>query len=398
MAKLSESDQLDELIFSLKNVRDPRVAGRTKHLLIDILVITVVAVLCGAEGVTEIEDFANQKEKFLRKHLELPGGIPSHDTITRVLSIINPESFESAFASWVSRSLYVENEDWISIDGKSVNGTERNSIRGARPLHLVSAYSHNSGLSLCQAESTSSGMAEKDAALKCLKQLDLKGVTVTMDAGLNNRQIIDHILENDGNYLTPVKKNHRSALRLLSELFNSNEGEIATIKEEKHGRVDIRQCSVIPAEKLFITFSESFPAAVTAIQMTRTRKDKDRSLMTKTKEEDGRWRVEKNQAETKEITSTVYYVSSQKLTALEAIEWTRQHWGIENKLHWILDIAFREDDWTVRAKRAARSLSVARKIAFNLIKTSNTSGSVRARMKRASWNDDFLEQLLIRKF
>ena len=134
MAKLSETDQLDELIFSLKNVRDPRVAGRTRHLLIDILVLTVVAVLCGAEGVTEIEDFGHHKEKFLRKHLELPGGIPSHDTITRVLSIINPESFESAFASWVSRSLYVENEDWISIDGKSVNGTERNSIRVACSL------------------------------------------------------------------------------------------------------------------------------------------------------------------------------------------------------------------------------------------------------------------------
>ena len=396
MAKLSETDQLDELIFSLKNVRDPRVAGRTRHLLIDILVLTVVAVLCGAEGVTEIEDFGHQKEKFLRKHLELPGGIPSHDTITRVLSIINPESFESAFASWVSRSLYAEKEDWISIDGKSVNGTERNSIRGARPLHLVSAYSHTSGLSLCQAESTTSGMAEKDAALKCLKQLDLKGVTVTMDAGLNNRQIIDHILENDGHYLTPVKKNHRSALRLLSELFTSNVGETATIEEKVHGRADTRSCSVIPAEKLFVTFSESFPAAVTAIQMTRTRIEKDKSLMTRTKEEDGRWRLEKNQAETKETTSTVYYVSSQKISALEAIEWTRQHWGIENKLHWILDIAFREDDWMVRAKSAARSLSVARKIAFNLIKTSSTRGSVRARMKRASWSDEFLEQLLIR--
>jgi predicted transposase YbfD/YdcC len=241
-------------------------------------------------------------------------------------------------------------------------------------------------------------MAEKDAALKCLEQLDLKGVTVTMDAGLNNRQIIDHILDNDGHYLTPVKKNHRSALRLLTELFASNDGEAATIEEKTHGRSDTRSCSVIPAEKLFVTFSESFPAAVTAIQMTRTRIEKDKSLMTRTKEEDGRWRLEKNQAETKETTSTVYYVSSQKITALEAIEWTRQHWGIENKLHWILDIAFREDDWMVRAKSAARSLSVARKIAFNLIKTSNTKGSVRARMKRASWNDDFLEQLVVRKF
>lgn len=390
------NDQMIELISAFSSVQDPRVQGRCKHKLIDILVLTVLGVLCGAEGISEIEEFGHQKMDFLERYIDLSKGVPSHDTIARVLSIISPETFELAFAGWVAESLHhPEKGKSIALDGKSVRGTERRFEGKYKALHIVSAYCHHSGLTLCQSESRSSGMAEKAAALECLQLLDIKDATVTVDAGLNSKDIIRYIRSCDGHYVAPIKKNHRNCLEQVENIFTKRRGKKTTLEEKEHGRKDTRSAEVLSPSKLDSKFHDSFPDAKTAICIERTRITKDNRTIVQKTGDDGKQYYERNTGTERTKTSKVFYVSSLELTPTEALDLVRQHWGIENKLHWLLDVSFKEDAWNVRAKKAARSLTVARKIALNLIRNSSTKGSVRARMKRAAWNNDFLEQLLV---
>ena len=206
MAKKIDSHQLDELIECFRSVKDPRVPGRSKHLFIDIIVISVCAVLCGAESVTEIEEFSVSKEDWLKKYLQLSNGVPSYDTIARVLSIVDSIELEKAFSSWIK--IIIEDEQLtktISIDGKCSAGTERSINRGKKPLLMVSAYSHELGLSLV--EKRADELGEVDATLSCLEVLNLQDVLVTVDAGIGVHKVAEKIREKKGDYLVPLKGN-----------------------------------------------------------------------------------------------------------------------------------------------------------------------------------------------
>lgn len=394
MSKKLSTDQLHELMECLQFVEDPRVQGRSKHLLIDILVLSVCAVLCGAEGVLEIEVFGEEKEDWLKQFLKLPNGIPSHDTIARVLSLVDPVQTEIAFGEWVQGIVASRKIPSISLDGKSSKGTERGFNHATRPLQVVTAYAHELGLSLSQSESKSSGLAEAEAAMDCLKMLDIKGVTVMADAGLAVKKVIHQIRKQKGHYLVPIKANQALSFAELTEVFASNKGQKERTLDKNHGREEERICRALSASHMSEQFFERFKDAKTIFEVTRIRREKDKRFVVQETGEDGKQFYELNDNEFKQTEGATFYVSSRKLDAGEALKEIRKHWHIENNLHWVLDVAFREDDWTVKAKRLARSLSLVRKMALNLIRSSKTTGSVRGRMKKAAWNNDFLEKLL----
>ena len=394
MPKNLRKDQLSDLIECLQFVEDPRVLGRSKHLLIDILVISVCACLCGAEGVLEIEAFGRQKEDWLKLFLELPNGIASHDTIARVLSLVDPVQMEIAFGEWVQGILLGQEKiKSLSLDGKSTRGTQRKFSHGTRPLLVVSAYAHELGLSLMQSESPSSGLAEAEAALDCLKVLDIKGITVMADAGIAVKKVIHQIREQKGHYIVPVKGNHPAHLQEIIDYLALNKSGSNTTFDQGHGKKEERTCRVLPA-KMTDKFLDYWKDAKTVVEITRVRFEKDKRFIVQKTGSDGKQYYEMNDNETKRTEWTTYYVSSRKLNAKEALSETRKHWQIENNLHWVLDVAFREDHCTVRAKKLARSLSLVRKIALNIIRSSKTKGSVRVRMKNAGWNNNFLENLV----
>lgn len=395
MAKKLSKDQLDELIESLKHVKDPRVQGRSKHLLIDVIAIAVIGTLCGAEGPEEIFSFANAKHKVLKKWLELPHGIPSSDTISRVLSIINPAHLEKAILDWLNDA--IEETKSIGIDGKYTKGTERTFNRGKKPLLMVSAYSHELGLSLFETEGTNG--SEIAGAEACIEALDLKGVLVDVDAGIGSRAIAQKIIKKGGDYLLPLKANSRTYRDEVDEIFKvkMKTAKVATTEDDGHGRGERRSSFVLPAKYVSDKFLAQWPEAKTIYAIVRERTSPDLRYVIQETGKDGKQTYRLNDGDMRFSEEVVYYVSSRQLSAKAALEETRKHWGIENKLHWVLDVAFKEDDCRVRSKKLARTLSFIRKVALNLIRSSNTKGSVRGRMKKAAWNDDFLCELLFKR-
>jgi predicted transposase YbfD/YdcC len=374
-----EQDQLDELMASLAFVEDPRVEKRSRHLLIDILVITICATLCGAETCTEIEIFAEQKEEWLRRFLALPNGIPSHDTFGRVLSLLDPLQVEAAFRHWVDIILGdKESPKRLSIDGKSVTGTARKFT--THPLHIVSVYSHELGLTLAQTEAKYRGSGEVEGSLECLKMLDIKDVTITADAALAVKRIIEQVREQKGHYIVPIKGNQRLSKEEIESRFGKRKAKQVRTEEKNRGRLEERICEVLPAEKMSNEFNEHWRDVKTLIRVTRKREAENLSI--------------KDESKTKIREDVTLYISSRELSASEALKEIRSHWQIENGLHWTLDVAFGEDTWRTRAKSLARNLSLLRKIAMNIIRQSNTKGSVRGRIKKAGWNTGFLEQLM----
>lgn len=372
---------MDELMESFAFVEDPRVQGRSKHLFIDIIVITICAMLCGAETCTEIELFGIQKEDWLRKYLELPHGIPSHDTIGRVLALVDPTQMEAAFQSWVeSITKGSVRPKSISIDGKSIAGSERRFTK--HPLHIVNAYSHELGLSLFQTEANYRGSGEVEGALECLDILDIEDITVLADAAMSVKRITEKIRDKKGHYLLPIKKNQKLSLAEIKSQFElaGKKAKSARSANDGRGRKEKRICEVLPARSLSGDFIERWRDVKTILKVTRIRSIQNPSV---------------NSTEsTRKREDATYYISSRELSAQDGLNEVRKHWAIENGLHWVLDVAFREDSWRIRAKALARSLTLLRKIAFNIIRSSNTKGSVRGKIKQAGWNNDFLAQLV----
>lgn len=392
--KSTNLHRLVELVTIMKSaIRDPRVQGRSRHLLIDIIVITICAVLCGAESVSEIEDFAIDREEWLRKYLKLTNGIPSHDTIGRVLSIIDASQMQCAFAQW-AQGLKKGAVKRISLDGKCTKGTERIFNRGKQALKTVSAYAHDLGLSLVEASTEQGG--EISATLACLDLLDLKGVLVQVDAGIGVNSVVVEIKNKKGDYLVPLKSNQWLYRNEVQACIESSKAKLQTAELEgsAHGRDERRTCKLLLASKMSEKFNQQWPHAKSIFSITRERVEDDKRYVIQETGKDSKQSYRLNDNDLKYSVEEVYYVSSRKLTADQALKEVRSHWAIENKVHWVLDVAFREDHWTVRSKKLAQKLSIIRKIALNIIRQTPGKGGVRRRMKRASWNQEYLETLM----
>ena len=351
-------------------LNDPRIRRNKKHLLSDIVILTIIAVICGAESWDSIELFGKTKIDFLRTILKLPNGIPSHDTLNRVFSLLNPNKFERLFLQWAA-SLKDKGIDVevISIDGKTVRGS-KDTFHGKSPIHLVNAWAGHNELILGQCKSD--GKSNEITTIPLLLELlDIEGCIVTIDAMGTQTKIAENIIEGGGDYILALKGNQQSIREETESIFRvQSPDSVSDTTEKGHGRIETRKCEVI--NNLEFLFGKEKWKNLSSIVKISTQ----RCIRNKTENE------------------TRYYISSLKTTAEDFNRYIRMHWGVENKLHWTLDMTFNEDRQRKRNIMAAQNFSLVNKIALNILKKDNTRASIKSKRLKAGWDNNFLLKLL----
>ncbi|NIA14092.1 MAG: ISAs1 family transposase [Nitrospiraceae bacterium] len=359
-------------------LEDPRMNRRKRHLLMDIIGITVCAVIAGADGWVGVASFGKSKETWLRTFLELPNGIPSHDTFGRVFSLIAPEAFQDCFRSWVQA---VQNgvQGIVAVDGKTVRRSHDRS-NGKKAIHIVSAWATENYLALGQVK-VDDKSNEITAIPELLRMLELKGCLVTIDAMGCQRRIAQTIVDAGADYLLAVKGNQETLAEDVQQEFKHAQGDdfahmdhqyLETI-EKGHGRIEKRQYWLTHDIEGLGTF-ERWPSlhAMAMCRATRTVNDE-------TSVEDRYFITSATHNDVKKIATGI-----------------RNHWGIENSLHWVLDVAFQEDQSRIRVGYAAENMAAIRKMAINVLKASTSKkGGIKNKRLQAAWNDDYLKELLM---
>jgi predicted transposase YbfD/YdcC len=350
---------------ALMVLSDHRIDRCKKHCLLDIVILSILAVLSGAESYNSIELYGEENLAFLKQFLRLKNGIPSHDTINRVFQVLNPHQFERCFIGW-AQGLKDDGimERVIAIDGKTVRGS-KDSFHHKSPLHSVHAWSVENGICLGQLQCDEKSN-EITVIPKNLDLLDIKGSIITIDAMGTQREIAEKTVENGGDYILAVKGNQGSLEEEVQTTCNRNRPVFdSCVLEKGHGRIETRRCEVFE-RGLIVDFENRWKGLNTVIRITSSRK-----LPNKTENQE--W----------------FYISSLKPDN-DFNRYIRSHWEVENGLHWILDMTFREDEQRKRAKHAAANFAIVRKIALNLLKKDAGKQSIRTKRLRTAWNKDFL--------
>lgn len=350
---------------------DPRIHRNKKHLLIDIIILTIIAVLCGAESWDSIEMFGNSKKDFLSKILRLPNGIPSHDTINRVFSLIRADKFEQIFTRW-AHSLKDSgiSKEVISVDGKTVRGS-RDSYHDKAAIHLVNAWANSNGLVLGQVRAEEK-TSEITAIPELLKILDIEGCIITIDAMGTQRKIAETIIDQQADYILAVKENQGYLKENVESAFlNQRPDSVDTSVEKGHGRIETRKCEMINMLDLF-DVKEKWAGLKSLARITAQREIRDT------------------------VTTEIrLYISSLEADAKEFNSYIRQHWAVENSLHWTLDVTFREDAQRKRNGKAAQNFALVQKIALNLLKKEESKRmSLKNKRLVAAWDNEFLLKIL----
>jgi len=350
---------------------DPRVERNREHLLEEILLIAIAAVLSGAESWNDIADYGADKLDWLKSFLLLPSGIPSHDTFNRVFAALDPEEMEKGFADWVSSIAKLTAGEVVAIDGKTLCGTRETGKK--QLVHMVSAWASANNLVLGQRK-VDEKSNEITAIPKLLQALELAGTVVTIDAMGCQRNIAHKIIEKKADYVLAVKENQGLLLEQLRDSFLLLEcNAVAEEIDCGHGRVEQRKCSVIADLSLIEKAAEWA------------------SLQGLVRIESERYHKVSGKIE-REIR---YYITSLRTDAARLNKVIRQHWGIENKLHWVLDVGFGEDLDRKRAGHAAQNFSLLNKIALNLLKQETTfKRGIRSKRLKAARNHPYLLKLL----
>ena len=359
-------------------LRDPRVQLKCEHDFLAIVLIVVCATIGGADDFVSIETFAKAKQAWFRDRLglKLDNGIPSHDTFTRVFAIINPIQFHKCFLNWVESMSDTLRLKQVPIDGKAMRGSKRKAGDGAcRTVQIVSAWSSANGVTLAQVRAEEKSN-EITAIPELLNLLDVSGALVSIDAAGCPKEIAKQIVDGKGDYLLAVKENqprlYEDIERLaLAALANDYAGlSQYTLEEKGHGRQEMRSCFVL-------TDLESI---------------RDRALWAGLKSVD--CVVTCRTLNGKESHETRYYISNRKASAKTFLTATRTHWGIENQCHWILDVAFREDDHRLREGHGPENLSLVRKMALAMLKKAKAKMGIKNKRLKAGRDESFLEHVL----
>ncbi len=360
-------------------VEDPRCSGKVEHRLVEVLVIAVCAVIACAESWDDIALYGRSKLAWLRTFLDLPNGIPSHDTFRRVFMLIDPDAFEAGFTAWVGSLADRFEREVVAIDGKTIRRSFDHG-RDQSALHVVSAWASERGLVLGQ-RCVDGKSNEITAVPELLDQLALQNSIVTLDAMGCQTAIAEKILARGGDYLLTLKGNHPLAHAAVVEHFDQRcfrHG--ATSRADcdafggTHGRL-VRRRVFASTDAAALEALSGWPGLRTVLAV-----ESIRSV---------------NSAPTKVESEIRYFLSSCPDSPAVLGQAVRSHWAIENTLHWVLDVTFREDDSRVRDRTAARNLALLRKIALNIVgRDKTTKASVRARRKKAAWNDAYMLKLL----
>lgn len=362
------------------NLTDPRVERTKEHLLLDIVVIAICAILAGANGWVAVEAFGHAKEKWLGTFLKLPNGIPSHDTFGRVFGALDPFEFQQSFLSWIQAVSERLQGEIVAVDGKTLRRSHDKAL-GKNAIHMVSAWATAQRLVLGQRKIDDKSN-EITAIPELLCVLALEGCIVTVDALGCQTEIAETIVNQGADYVLAVKDNQGKLHEDLKDLFDGA-AEVgfrqvphahARQVTKNHGRLEIRNCWVI-TDSEYLEFVRRHEAWKNLRSLIR--------IHTKVR------RGRKHSEETR------YFISSLQATPQEMLTAIRGHWSIENGLHWILDLAFREDESRVRKDHAAENFAVLRHIAVNLLnRARNGKDSIKTMRLRAGWDETFLAQII----
>src|SRR3954453_21288425 len=371
---------IERLVGHFGAVADPR-RRKVEHLLTDILVIAVIAVIACAESWEDIELYGRSKQAWLKTFLALPNGIPSHDTFRRDFMLLDPDAFEGCFARWAQSLTSKVEREVVAIDGKTVrrSGSRRHDHG---PLHLVSAWASDQGLVLGQRE-VDGKSNEITAIPELLDTLHLDGSIVTLDAMGCQKDIAMRIRAKGADYLLALKANHGRAFEAAQGHFertcfsrDAASRPALDASDDSHGRLVRRRVFGSPAGAELKPLHE-WPDLRTLLAIETIRSVNG---------------TDKTEAEIR------YFLSSCSDDPAVLAQAIRRHWSIENSLHWVLDVTFREHDSRVRHRTAARNLALLRKIALNLVAADRSRRtSLRGRRKKAAWNDDYMLRIITRQ-
>lgn len=361
-------------------LKEPRVERTKKHLLLDILALSICGVLSGAEGWEEIEDFAKEHESWFKKFLILPHGIPSHDTISRVFSALDPKGLQSCCIQWLKRISQLIAEDIIAVDGKTLRGSKRvNECKKA--LHIINAWSCSNQVCIGQLK-VEDKSNEIPAVPELLKLLYIKGAIITLDAMGAQEDTVKQIRESDADYVITLKGNQGALHETVKDSFTLLDKGSDVIKFYRadaevvadHGRIEERFIEVMSTEKLKNVIDPRWIDLKSIGRITYTRTESSGEII-----------VEKRLL----ISSLAPDNPARILRA------ARMHWQVENSLHWSLDVTFNEDDCRIRDENAAVNFSWMRKFALGLLKNEiSFKASIRRKQRKVCTNIDYLAKLI----
>ena len=360
------------------DVKDPRIERTKQHKLIDIITIAICAVICGADSWVAIETYAKAKEDWLKQFIELPNSVPSHDTFARVFARINPIEFQECFLAWIKSISNVTDGEVIAIDGKKLKHSYDTKVSSSA-INMVSAWATTNRLVLGQRK-VDKKSNEITAIPELIKVLDIAGCIVTIDAMGCQKNIVSLISQQQGDYVIALKKNQNNLYKNVEELFKEaiskqfegfNTDNYST-RESGHGREEIRH---------YLMLSD---ISNQIIESNKWEKLKSIGMVESIRTSNGKTTVE-----------TRYYISSLDSNAKKFGDSVRSHWGIENSLHWILDVGMGEDDCRIRKDNAPQNFAVLRHIAINLLgKEKGQKLGIKNKQFLAAIDDSYLTKVL----
>lgn len=361
------------LIEIFRGIPDPRTGNAIRHKLDEILSIAILAVLCECSKFTEMELFGKEREEWLRTFLTLENGIPSHDTFGDVFAALSPEAIQTRFISWVDTIREKISGDIVPIDGKTIRRS-KDLANNKRAIHIISAWSAANGIVLGEI-ATDEKSNEITAIPDLLNMLELKGCIVTIDAMGTQTEIASTIIDGGADYVLAVKEN-QPLLHQDIELYFSTESatcDYAKTTEKSHGRYETRECWT--SMDIDWLYNKDNWDGISGIGMIRSKRQQVGSEVVEN--------------------SVKYFIFSKDMTAIELLTTVRAHWSIENSLHWVLDLDFREDESRMRLGNCATNMNVFRHLALNLIKTEkSTKLSVNMKRKRCMLSLDYLLKVI----